>query len=348
MSIERIYLEDREPIHFKFEQNEDDFIVDEIGMKWKGNGNFTILHIKKVEMTTWDMIAAFAEFLNINAEKIGYAGLKDKHATTTQYISIEARYEKELKKFKHKQIKVIGWTRHTHSIRMGDLVGNRFTINLFEVSQIQAGQIEKLARKSEKQGLPNYFGYQRFGRDGDSIEQAKKMIDGDLTIEDAKLKKFLISIYQSVFFNEWLAERVMISREENNSKFLLLEGDLYSDSKGKLFTPKSPQQKDFDAHKVVPTGLLCGRGVYRSRDRAGEIEAKYDDGFLYEKGLRRNAIIFPADIEMKYTAGFDKMSMAFTLPKGSYATVFLENIASKEFKAKKIKTAPPRAGRVKK
>jgi len=348
MSIERLYLEEREPIHFKFEQNEDDFIVDEIGMDWKGNGNFTILHVKKVEMTTWDMIAAFAEFLNINAEKIGYAGLKDKHATTTQFISIEARYEKELKRFKHKQIKVIGWTRHTHSIRMGDLVGNRFTINLFEVDQIQAGQIEKLARKSEKQGLPNYFGYQRFGRDGDSIEQAKKMIDGDLVIEDAKLKKFLISIYQSVFFNEWLVERVMISREENNNKFLLVEGDLYSDLKGKLFTPKTPQQKDFDAHKVVPTGLLCGRGVYRSRGRAGEIEAKYDDGFLYDKGLRRDAIIFPKDIEMKYTKGFDKMSVAFTLPKGSYATVFLENIASKNFKPKKIKAKPQRAGRVKK
>ena len=348
--MERIYLEEREPIHFKFEQNEDDFMVDEIGMEWKGNGNYTILQIKKVEMTTWDMIAAFADYLNVNAEKIGYAGLKDKHATTTQYISIEARYEKELKKFKHPQIKIIRWTRHTHSIRMGDLVGNRFTINLFEVDNIQAGRIEKLARKSEKLGLPNYFGYQRFGRDGDSIEQAKSMIEGDLHIEDSKLKKFLISIYQSVYFNEWLVERVMMSREQNASKFMLLEGDLYIDSKGKLFTPKQPQQKDFEAHKVVPTGLLCGRGVYRSTDKAGEIEAKYDDGFLYEKGLRREAIIFPKDIEMKYTKGFDKMEVAFTLPKGSYATVFLENIASKNFKAKKVKekAKPQRAGRVKK
>ena len=148
--MQRIYLEDREPIHFKFEQNQDDFIVDEIGLTWKGNGNYAILHVKKTEMTTWDMIAAFAAFLNINAEKIGYAGLKDKHATTTQYISIEARYEKELKKFKHPQIKIMAWTRHTHSIRMGDLLGNRFKINLFEVTQIQAGQIEKLARKPYK------------------------------------------------------------------------------------------------------------------------------------------------------------------------------------------------------
>jgi len=335
--MQRIYLDEKEPIHFKFEQNQDDFIVDEIGLQCKGNGNYTILHVKKVEMTTWDMVAAFAEFLNIHAEKIGYAGLKDKHATTTQYISVEARYEKELKKFKHPQIKILKSRRHTHSIRMGDLIGNRFKINLYEVNQIQAGQIEKLARKSEKLGLPNYFGYQRFGRDGDSIEQANKMIAGDIHIEDAKLKNFLISIYQSERFNNWLAERVEISRNENGGKFMLLEGDLYSDTEGKLFTPKKPQQKDFQAHKVVPTGLLCGRGVYRSRDKAGELEAKYDDGFLYEKGQRRDAIVFPKDIEIKYLNDFDKMSIAFTLPKGSYATVFLENIASKEFKAKKVK-----------
>lgn len=335
--MQRVYLQERDPIHFKFEQNQDDFIVDEIGLKWKGNGNYTILHVKKVEMTTWDMIAAFAGFLNVNAEKIGYAGLKDKHATTTQYISVEARYEKELKKFKHPQIKILSTTRHTHSIRMGDLLGNRFQINLFEVNQIQAGQIEKLARKGEKLGIPNYFGYQRFGREGDAISQAKEMIEGELVIEDAKLKKFLISVYQSTYFNEWLAERVMMSREQNDGKFLLLEGDLYIDSKGKLFTPKEPQQSDFEAQKVVPTGLLCGRGVYRSRGKAGEIEAKYDDGFLYEKGLRREAIIFPKDIEIKYDNNFDKMNIAFSLPKGSYATVFLENIASKEFKAKKLK-----------
>ncbi len=333
----RIYLEEREPIHFKFDQNQDDFIVDEIGLEWKGNGNYTIIKVQKIELTTWDMIAAFAAFLNINAEKIGYAGLKDKHATTTQYVSIESKYENGLKKFKHPQIKILSTTRHTHSIRMGDLVGNRFRINLFEVNAIQAGQIEKLARKSEKFGLPNYFGYQRFGRDGDSIEQAKEMIEGEITVEDTKVKKFLISIYQSERFNDWLAERVMMSREQNGGKFLLLEGDLYMDANGKLFTPKTPQQADFEAKKVFPTGLLCGRGVYRSRGEAGEIEAKYDDAFLYEKGHRREAIIFPKDITLDYNAKFDKMSIAFTLPKGAYATVFLESIASKEFKPKKLK-----------
>ncbi len=338
-ALGREYLQNGDVMEFDFEQNEKDFIVDEIAhVDYKKNkGNFLIIHVKKVEMTTWDMIAIFAKYLNIPAQKVGYAGLKDKHATTTQYLSVEVKYEKVLKKFRHKQIHIIGTTKHNHSIRMGDLSANRFHIKLYGVTPIEAGRIEKLARKSQTEGLPNYFGYQRFGRDEDSIEQAKKMIEGELHIEDTKLKKFLISIYQSVFFNEWLKERVLLSREKNGAKYMLLEGDIYQTLEGKLFTPKKIPSKDFADAKLMPTGLLCGRDVYRSRGDARKIEEKYDDLFLYEKGLRRPAIIFPKDIESKYNKDFNVYSIAFTLPKGSYATVFLENIANKNFKAKKIK-----------
>ena len=336
--LPREYLQNGEVMEFDFEQNEKDFIVDEIAhTTYKNKGNFLILHVQKVELTTWDMIAVFAKFLNIPAETIGYAGLKDKHATTTQYISVEVKYEAALKKFRHKQIKILKTYKHNFGIRMGDLAGNRFKIKLYGVDPIEAGKIEKLSRKSEKQGLPNYFGYQRFGRNQDSIEQAKAMIAGEEFIEDAKLKKFLISIYQSVFFNEWLRERVLMSREKNDGKFMLLDGDVYLSNEEKLFTPKNIPQQDFEDAKVMPTGLLCGRDVFRARDAAREIEEKYDDGFLYEKGLRRPAIIFPKDIEYNYHKDFNIFTIAFTLPKGSYATVFLENIANRNFKAKKIK-----------
>ena len=335
--MKREYLEDKEKINFKFEQTKEDFIVDENPRSFTEKGNFLILRVQKIEMTTWDMVAAFAKFLNIPAEKIGYAGLKDKHATTTQFISIEAKYEKALKKFKHPGIKILKLTRDKYSIRMGDLRGNHFSINLFGVSPIEAGQIEKRALKIAKNGLPNYFGYQRFGRDENSIEQAREMISGELHIEDAKLKKFLISIYQSYYFNEWLRERVILSREENAGKFMLLEGDIYLSDEGKLFTPKNMPQKDFELHKVVPTGLLCGRDVYRARAKAGEIEEKYDDAFLYDKGLRREALIFPTDIKLDYKNNFDILNISFTLPKGSYATVFLEAIANKNFTAQMLK-----------
>lgn len=334
----REYLQSVEGIDFKFYQTQKDFIVDEItATEFKGKGNYLILHIKKYELTTWDMVAIFAEYMGVPAQKIGYAGLKDKHATTTQYISVDASYEKMLKKFYHKQIKILSATRHSHSIRMGDLAGNRFSINLHFVDNIDAGKIEKVARKIAKNGLPNYFGYQRFGRDADSIKQAKEMIQGDLYIDDSKIKKFLISIYQSTFFNEWLRERVNLTLENNETIFKLLEGDVYMSSDAKLSTPKIMPTRDYESKKLIPTGLLCGRGVFRARDEAGKVESKYDDEYLQDKGYRREALIYPKDIVCNYVRKETLLNISFSLPKGSYATVFLEAIAGKNFSAKDVK-----------
>jgi len=283
------------------------------------------------------MIAIFAEYLAIPAQKIGYAGLKDKHATTTQYLSLETKYETLLKKFHHKQIKILSTTRHSHSIRMGDLKGNRFSINLYDVDVIDSGKIEKIARKIEKSGLPNYFGYQRFGRDAGSVEQAREMIKGELFIEDTKLKNFLVSVYQSYYFNEWLRERVMLSKERQSSEFVLLSGDVYIAKDGKLSTPKLIPTKEFAAKRLVPTGLLCGRDVFRAKYDAAEIEKRYDDEFLQEKGYRREALIYPSDIDCKYVKKETMLNLSFTLPKGSYATVFLESIAGKNYSAKDVK-----------
>jgi len=325
-------------INFKFYQTPTDFVVDEIASReFKGKGNYLILHVKKVEMTTWDMIAIFAEYLSVPAQKIGYAGLKDKHATTTQYISVDASYEKMLKKFYHKQIKILSTTRDSHSIRMGDLAGNRFSINLHFVDNIDAGRIEKVARKIAKNGLPNYFGYQRFGRDADSIKQAKEMIQGELFIEDTKVKNFLVSIYQSTFFNEWLRERVNLTLSNNESRFKLLEGDVFVSENGKLSTPKIMPTREYESKKLTPTGLLCGRDVFRSRDEARELEKDFDDEFLQEKGYRREAIIYPKDIECNYVKKQTLLNLSFSLPKGSYATVFLESIAGKNYSAKDVK-----------
>ncbi len=335
---DREYLINNQEMDFKFVQNPTDFVVDELPIgEFKGKGNFLIILVKKVEMTTWDMVALFAEFLRVPAAKIGYAGLKDKHATTTQYISVDIKHEKALKRFKNSQVKILKTFKHDKNIRMGDLAGNRFSINLQYVDSMEAGKIEKLARKIAKNGLANYFGYQRFGRDGDSIDQAKEMIKGDLFIADSKVKKFLISIYQSTFFNEWLRERIVKSRDENGGKFLLMNGDVYIAKDKKLSTPKLMPTREFESRKLIPTGLLCGRDTFRARYDAREIEKEYDDEFLQDKGYRREALIFPQAINCKFDKKYSVLNISFELPKGSYATVFLEAIGDKNFKASDVK-----------
>ena len=183
--------------------------------------------------------------------------------------------------------------------------------------------------------MPNFFGFQRFGRDVEkNLEKANKIIYGDLTIKDRKLEKMLISAYQSDFFNRWLAKRI----EDSQDTFKLLGGDvMLSLKENKFFTPSSiseKTQKDFENKEVVPTGLLSGRDVFRAKNEARLIEEKFDDTYIQEKGLRRAAIVFPRNVSMKYDKTSNKCRLRFTLPKASYATVLIENILNKNLGSK--------------
>jgi len=328
--VKREFIQKHEPFDFQFFQNENDFIVEENPIKFSNRGNFIIAKIKKKNLGTWDLIEKLSKQLRIYENELGYAGLKDKNATTTQYISIPKKYSKELKNFRSKNIEILDTTLHTNKLNIGDLVSNSFKINLFKIKISDLGKIEKLVRKIEKIGMPNYFGFQRFGKDGDlNIQKAKEYVYGDLSIKDKKIAKMLISQYQSDFFNGWLANRI----DQSSDGFKLLQGDVFKEySSGKLFTPKQLSNQiinDFNSRKIVPTGLLPGRKVFRSIGKSRQIEERFDDLYIQEKGYRRDAIVFPKDIKLKYNKEKNCVSLSFTLPKGSYATVFIENIANK-------------------
>jgi tRNA pseudouridine13 synthase len=98
--IERIYP-NKKKLYFKFEQNEDDFFVEEQPIPFSKKGSFLVLKIKKKNCDTWELIDRVAKYLRIYTNEIGYAGLKDKNATTIQYISIPKKYSKEWR-FKRK------------------------------------------------------------------------------------------------------------------------------------------------------------------------------------------------------------------------------------------------------
>lgn len=331
--MKRVFIQDYKSISFDFYQNIDDFIVVEEPIKFTNRGNFIILKVQKQKLGTWDLIDTFARNLKIYDNEIGYAGLKDKNATTTQYISIPRKYSKDLKKFRHPKVKILETYLHSTKLNIGDLLGNSFEINLHNVDVKDVGLVEKRLREISKVGMPNFFGYQRFGKDVEqNLEKANKIIYGDLKIRDRKLEKMLISAYQSNLFNKWLAKRVELS----DNSFKLLDGDVFKSLfDDKFFTPNKINEKiknDFLSQKVVPTGLLCGRDVFRARGESRKIEEKYDDTYIMEKGLRRDAIVFPKNIFVKYNMEEKKCKLKFTLPKASYATVVVENIANRNLR----------------
>jgi tRNA pseudouridine13 synthase len=330
--IKRFYPKNDKTLNFKFVQNEEDFIVEEQPIKFSGAGSFLVLKIKKENCDTWELIDRLAKFLNVFSNEIGYAGLKDKRATTTQYITIPKKYSKEIKLFKNKKIEILDTFLHNEKLNIGDLEGNRFKINLHNVEVTDINHIQKIIKLIVKEGMPNYFGYQRFGKEVvDNLAKAKEVVYGDEIVKDKKLSKMLIAAYQSSFFNAWLVERLNLSTDE----FKLIDGDIFLDlQKDKLFTPKvitANILNDFHNFKITPTGLLPGRKVFKAVADAAVIEQKYDDLYIQEKGYRREAIVFPRDISCKYDAVRKVCSLDFILPKGSYATVLVEYLANRNF-----------------
>lgn len=332
MHTKRLYPLQHDPISLSFAQSIKDFVVEErLNFDFSDRGDTLILKIKKKNLSTWDLLRILSNKLRLPTDKMGHAGLKDKHATTTQYISLPYKYKEELNGFSHEGIKIMGMFRHHQPLKTGELAANRFFIRLKHVEPHAAGRLEKNFRIIEKNGMPNYFGYQRFGKGKDNFQQSREVAYGESHIQDKKVRSLLISAYQSHFFNAWLAQRVSQMKESNTAQLPLLNGEVMMPyPEGELFSPKLNRKTitDYADKKIVPTGLLPGRKVWRSREEAGEIEAEFDDGFIHEKGYRRAAWVFPSEMTFNYL--FDKkyVELEFTLPKSAYATVVIEHLGN--------------------
>jgi len=170
----KIYTYNHQPISFDFEQTIDRFFVEEIPMfRFSGQGNYLVLKIKKRDMSTWKLIHVLSKATGLSERDIGYAGLKDKSATTIQYLSIPKQAERELKNLTTEKIEIVGRTYNKMPIKIGQLKGNRFSIVLHQVTTDAASAISKTASQMSQKGIPNYFGYQRFGEDSRSYLQGK-------------------------------------------------------------------------------------------------------------------------------------------------------------------------------
>ncbi|MDA3946863.1 MAG: tRNA pseudouridine(13) synthase TruD [Helicobacteraceae bacterium] len=354
--MKRKYIQDHNPVTFSFKPTRDDFIVDEIPLYEGGkHGNYVHFHIRKVDMSTLELIAVLEEQTNFH--NISYAGLKDKYATTTQYISMPASYEKFFSKFKHPQIKILGSSLQKEKLNIGDLKGNRFKIRLRDVTPDAAEKLDKDLKEIVRQGIPNYFGYQRFGQDENHFEKAKEAAHGSKVFKDRRLNKLMSNAYQSYLFNDWLAERVKLSQEldymdlagfmkkwgltkeevihlqAQSSIFKVIPGDVMLDVMNNKLVNVSDiasVKKPYKERKLQPTGLLVGGKAWRSRDAAGAIEARHDDDEVAMAGERRVAWIYPKEIKSKYIKKESIYELSFALPKGAYATVLLENLANRD------------------
>lgn len=290
----------------------EDFIVTELPLQLPaGEGEHLWLDVEKNGANTAFVAQQLAAAAGVEDRDVGYAGLKDRYAITRQWFSIYLPKGEapDLTRLQHPEFKVLSQSRHVKKLRPGDLLGNRFRIVLREVTGSRDA-IESNLKAVAAQGVPNYFGAQRFGHDGGNVEQGRAMLAREIRVRNPKKKGIYLSAVRSFIFNEVLALRI-----QQGLWGQALLGDVMDDA-GR------------------PTGPLWGRGRVATTEQAQALENGVAERHatlchgMEHAGLdqeRRALVATPADLSWDWPQA-DQLVIAFTLPAGNYATSVLNEI----------------------
>jgi tRNA pseudouridine13 synthase len=323
----------------------EDFIVEEIdAFAPSGSGEHLLLTVRKRGMNTAFAAKRIAQWAGVAESAIGYAGLKDRHALTTQRLSVwlPKKVAPDIAALQSDELQVLEHAWHSRKLPRGALAGNRFELTLREVVGDRAA-IEARLRAIAECGVPNYFGEQRFGRGGDNLGKALAMFAGRRVKREERTH--LLSAARSELFNRALAARVADGSWNRG-----LDGEVWMlDGSRSVFGPEpwsealAARLDEFDIH---PSGPLWGRGELRSQDAARTLElaaVAAGDGpalcaGLEQAGLaqeRRALRLRPNELIFEFPER-ESLRLRFSLPPGCYATTVLAELG--EFLAASVES----------
>ena len=313
----------------------DDFEVDELpSYEPSGAGDHLYLWVEKRGVGPEHLTRVLADRAGVPVGTVGTAGLKDRHAVTRQWVSLPKEAEAKLGKLDGDGVRVLHHSRHTNKLKPGHLRGNRFRIRVRGADRTKADALAAVLRRVHEHGLPNYYGPQRFGRDGGTVELGLDILAGRNRRRIRPFQfKFALSAVQSVAFNRWLALRLT-----DGLLRTVLPGDvLMKWPAGGLFVSDDPavDQPRLDGREVVPGGPMFGGrmfaagGVAADREAAAlaacGLPAEAFRGFgKLMSGTRRHALVYLDDLAHEWDA--DGLRLTFSLPAGCYATVLLGEV----------------------
>jgi tRNA pseudouridine13 synthase len=313
----------------------EDFRVQEISLiEPSGEGGHLWLEVEKRCANTHWVAEQLSAAAGVSMRDIGYAGMKDRHAVTSQWFSLstqEAR-DTDWKSWSISNVSILRAVQHGRKLKTGVLKGNRFCIVVRELE----GNIADLERRLDAvklRGVPNYFGPQRFGFGGSNIERGIRWLEHGGRLPRKK-RSIYISAVRSFLFNEILAQRVM---DQNWDQ--ILDGEIAMlDGSHSVFACAQPDPvltqrcAEFDIH---PTGSLAGSGGKCPERYAAQLENEILAAHsaivesLQKAGAtaaRRALRLLPGNFEWERSG--DSLSLRFDLSSGSYATSLLRELVS--------------------
>ena len=316
---------------------EDFFVDEEPAYQPSGAGDHVFVHIEKRGLTTPQAVERIAKALAVNARDIGVAGMKDRHAVTRQWISLPPPVTPEaVRVLAIDDIAIIDVARHPHKLRTGHVRSNRFVLVVRDANaDAEANARAILDRLAQAPGAPNWYGEQRFGRDGDNAEKGLAIVRGDKPPRDKKLARLLVSSLQSKLFNDWL-----VARMTDGLYARVLAGDILHKRGGGMFACEDPTTDE----PRLAAGELCITGpMFGDRMRApapGSAAAEREATILAAAGLtadsfstvraiaegtRRDATIEVGSPTVR-ALGPGVIELSFSLPGGAYATAVMREV----------------------
>lgn len=317
----------------------EDFIVKEdLGFELDGEGEHVMVRVEKIGCNTLFVAEQLAKFAKISARAVSYAGLKDRHAVTEQWFCLQMP-GKETPDFSLWQLegcRVIATTRQKRKLRIGALKGNQFELIIRNIND--SDDFESRLQQIALQGVPNYFGEQRFGRDGQNLIQALRWANNEIAVRERNKRSFYLSAARSAMFNHVASERIANQMTQK----VLLGDALQLTGRGSWFVANSDELATLEprvlSSELSITAPLPGDGDLGSKDDALEFETRSLESYGAFMELmkservspaRRAIIVKPQNLQWQW---IDKttLKLQFFLTSGSFATSVVREIINQD------------------
>lgn len=327
------YLHNKPTVSGDIRSCEADFKVFEIlPFEASGEGEHLLIHVRKTGCNTAYVARQLAQFFNVKDMLVSYAGMKDRFAVTEQWFSVHLPgQDASLDGFECEGVEILAHTRHNKKLKIGALSGNRFELVIRQVSD--SAQLSERWQAIVESGVPNYFGEQRFGIDGNNLVRAEQMFAGK-RVKDKKKRSMYLSAARSFIFNQ-----VVNARIENDSFSTVQAGDVMMLAGSQsVFSPDedlAAAQQRLEEKDIDVTAPMWGKGEVKTLGQVADLEnsiAKESEAFcqgLIKFGLkqeRRKIRLNVNNPEIELSSDKSVVTIAFDLPAGCFATSVLREL----------------------
>ncbi|MDV7105187.1 tRNA pseudouridine(13) synthase TruD [Vibrio sp. TH_r3] len=343
---ELAYLHGKPTCKAKLKAKPEHFVVKEqLGFDFSGSGEHLMIKVRKTGENTSFVANELAKVCGVKSKDMGWAGQKDRHAVTEQWLSVYlpkadtpdfTAFEKQ-----YPSIQILETTRHNKKLRPGDLSGNQFQVTLSEVSDISS--LESKIKQVIEKGVPNYFGSQRFGRAGNNLTEARRWGKENVRSKNQNKRSLYLSTARSWIFNQIVSKRINVNQlsslmlgdivrlntsvslddiANNNESVIVIDNDNLT-----------AMQAEIALDNVVLTAALVGDNSLPTKQDALCLEQEFIDAEPDLMALirsnrmrhdRRDVLLKPSDFS--YTIKDDMAVLCFSLSSGSFATSIVREL----------------------